>query len=86
MIYPISSSFSFVIRVFSVDGELAHRHPLDVGGPRTGSHPSGIQLYRCSQPPHWDQTLCVAAPLEIRRYYFLLLHEPLEFEISVVLN
>jgi hypothetical protein len=42
----------------------------------TGGHPSGNQSYRCSQPPHWDQTLCVAALLETRRYYFLLIWDP----------
>jgi hypothetical protein len=58
--------FFFRNKCFSVDGPIAQ--PPDAGRSRTGGHPSGIQSYRCSQPLHWDQTLCVAALLEIKRY------------------
>jgi hypothetical protein len=60
LICLIFSSFSFVLSVFSVDGNEPIAQPLDAGGSRTGGHPSGIQSYRCSQSPHQDQSLCVA--------------------------
>jgi hypothetical protein len=60
LICPIFSSFSFVISVFFCGRGISPSHNL--------RHILAVSL------PHWDQTLCVAAPLETRRYYFPLLH------------
>jgi hypothetical protein len=82
LICPIFSSFSFVIRVCLRGRVISPSHNL-----LTSESPVLVvtfRSYRCSQTPHWDQTLCVAAPLEIRRYYKVLKNSLINFKKSSV--
>jgi hypothetical protein len=72
LICPIFSSFTFVIRVFLRGRVINPSHNL-----LTSEGPYCWSPFRHPVIPMQStasQTLCVAAPLEIRHYYFSLLH------------